>query len=160
MTIFTPPDPATPAPTPPDLIQGDAFFPSIDPAAFNQVMRLVSQVSPPRTRQALLEAMIQVEGDLSLSALKAGWTADGHATLEDVPADQFGGEHRLVFLYRRAVYSFAKAQLDEQYRDNAMTGSGEQRAEGVDVTVGSHLRNARNALSDLTGRRRSTVELL
>jgi len=162
MTTFTMPDPATPAP-PADSGQplaGDAFFPTIDPGKFTTIMRLAAQITPERVRDALIDAILTVDRDETLQRQKAAWLMSGYGTLADVPADQFGGEHKLEFLYRRAVYNFAKAALDEKYRDNAMTDAGERRAEGVDVTVGSHVRNARNALSDLVGRRRATVELL
>lgn len=159
MTILTPPTPAAPAPPLPPL-QGDAFFPTIDLARFTAEMRLAGQVTPDRARNALVEAMIDVEADAGLIAQVAAWRAAGHESLTDVPATLFGGEHKLAFLYRRAVFSFAKAALDETYRDNAMTSEGEDRARGVDVVVGSHLRNARNALSDLVGRSHATIELL
>lgn len=162
MTTFTLPDPATPAPPSSEtsVLAGDDFFPTIDPAKFLIEMRVVSQITPERVRNALIDAMLDVDRDEDLVRLKEGWTAAGHTTLADVPAATFGGEHKLVFLYRRAVYCFAKSALDEKYRDNATTDAGERRAEGVDVTVGSHMRNARNALSDLVGRRRATIDLL
>lgn len=160
MTTFTPPDLTAPAPPAPVIIQGDAFYPSINAALFQTTMRVASQVTAQRVRQALLEAMMEVDADSDLKRLRAMWDADGHQTLAAVPAPLFGGEHRLCFLYSRAIYNFAKASLDEKYRDNAQSAAGEARAEGVDVMVGSHLRNARNALSDLVGRGRSTIELL
>lgn len=161
MTIFTPPDPATPAPTPPStLVQGDAYFPAVDPADFTLSMRVVSQVTPPRLRLALLEAMMEVDGDEDLIALKALWKSEGHADLTAVPAETFAGESKLVFLYRRAVYSFAKADLDEVYRDNGSTAAGDRRADAVEATAPDHRRNARNALADLVGRPRATVELI
>lgn len=162
MTTFTLPDPATPAPPAPSgqPLAGDAFFPTIDPAKFTSNMRVAAQVTPDRVRDALIDAILTVDRDETLQRQKTDWLVAGYETLGDVPAPLFGGEHKLEFLYRRAVYNFAKATLDEKYRDNAMTDAGERRAEGVDVTVGSHVRNARNALSDLVGRRRATVDLL
>jgi len=162
MTTFNLPDPDSPAPTDqaPALLSGDPFYPSIDPAKFTAIMRLVVQVTPDRVTDALVDAMLTVDRDEELAARKAAWIEAGHATLAAVPAPEFGGEHRLVFLYRRAVYSFAKAALDEKFRDNATSDAGERRAEGVDVVVGSHRRNAQNALADLVGRSRSNVDLI
>lgn len=159
MTIFNPPGQPSPQGES-QTLQGGSFFPAIDIAKFAVEMRLASQVTPERTRAALVDAMIQVEGDAQLVARVALWLDDGYTALEEVPSTDFGGEHRLAFLYRRAVFSYAKHLVDEQYRDNGMTAAGEARAEGVDVVVGSHLRNARNALSDLVGRPRATIELL
>jgi len=162
MTTYTLPDPDAPAPPTgdADVLTGDPFFPEIDPAKFTAIMRVASQVTADRVRDALVDAMLQVDADEALRARKAAWLAEGYEHLVDVPAGLFGGEHRLVFLFRRAVFSFAKSALDEKYRDNAMTEAGERRAEGVDVVVGSHLRNARNALSDLVARPRATVDLI
>lgn len=159
MSIFYPPG-QTPPPGESETLQGGSFFPSIDTARFAVEMRIASQVTAERTRAALIDAMIQVEGDAQLVARVTLWRDDGHTALADVPATDFGGEHKLAFLYRRAVFCYAKHLLDEQYRDNGMTAAGEQRAEGVDVVVGSHLRNARNAISDLVARPRTTIELL
>jgi hypothetical protein len=159
MTIFNPPgQPAPQGDT--ETLQGGSFFPPIDIARFTAEMRVASQVTPERTRAALIDAMIQVESNADLIVLVSRQVAVGITTLEDVASTDFGGEHKLAFLYRRAVFCYAKHLLDEQYRDNGMTAAGEARAEGVDVVVGSHLRNARNAISDLVGRPRATIELL
>ncbi|PZR37169.1 head completion/stabilization protein [Caulobacter segnis] len=162
MTTFTLPDPATPAPPTGEsiVLTGDPFFPAIEPAKFQAAMRVVSQVTPERINDALIDAMLVLDRNPDLQARKAAWLTEGYNTLGDVPASEFGGQHRLEFLYRRAVYSLAKADLDEKYRDNAATDAGERRAEGVDIVVGSHMRNARNAISDLVARPRITIEQL
>lgn len=162
MTIYTLPDPADPAPPADDnaVLVGDAFFPAIDPAKFSVIMRVGATVTAERIRDALTEAMLDLDRDEDLARRRAEWTAAGAVTLSDVPAPEFGGEHKLVFLYRRAVFSFAKAALDEKFRDNATSDAGERRAEGVDVVVGSHRRNAQNALADLVARSRSNVDLI
>ena len=160
MTIFTPPSPDAPAPSPSPALTGDPFFPALDPAEFAAAMRVNTAVTPARVAEALLAAMIEVDGDEDLRRLKTQWTAAGYAALAEVPAPLFAGVSRLVFLYRRAVFCLAKADLDENYRDSATTPHGDRRADALEPTVEDHRRNARWALSDLVGRPRTTVELI
>ena len=65
-----------------------------------------------------------------------------------------------MWLYQRAVYATAKAELIERYRDFDSTDAGQRRAETMELSVDDYRRQARYAIRDILGRPRATVELL
>lgn len=67
-------------------------------------------------------------------------------------------DERLVGLYKRAVYSYAKAELVERYRDYDMTAAGARRADDSDGIADEMRRNLRWAISDILGQSRVTIE--
>jgi hypothetical protein len=156
-TVFNPPSDDTPA-QPLLVVTNDGFFPDIDVTSLQAAVRIVSQVTPARIREAVLAAMIAVNPELE--AKRVEWIAAGHDNLAAVPAPQLGGESKLAVLYRRAIYATVKADIDEHYRDLDSAAAGRDRAEALEPTIDDHRRNAAWAISDLVGRRRTTVELI
>ncbi|HEX8555925.1 MAG TPA: head completion/stabilization protein, partial [Sphingomonas sp.] len=123
----TAPDPAS-AP-----IANDGWFPAIEPAAFREQLRIRDAVTPARAREALIAAILAVGRDLAVwSALHrlAGATA-----LDEVPAPTLDGTSVLVLLYRRAVFTAAKAEVVERYRDTDLTSAGQRKAEDLEPSV-------------------------
>ena len=102
-------------------------------------------------RDGLLTATVQWQ---------AAKVAAGYATLGDVPAQEVDGTSRLVQLYLRAVYCATAVELHERYRSYDATGQGNQRADDLAPTIDEIRRDLRNAISDLLGTRRVTVELI
>lgn len=135
-------------------ISNDVFFPEINPADYRLAMREDKSVTPERLKTILIEAMISVNQELA--ALK-----DSEAqTLSELPSGEIDGTKITVHRYRRAVYSFAKAELLERYIDQSATNAGESKNEAKQLTADEHRRNARWAISDLLGTPRITVELI
>lgn len=134
------------------------FLPEIDPADARARMRLDGTVTPERLRTALVEAALSVHDEL------AGWineqVAAGHETLAAVPARQIDGESAHVLRFQRAVRCLATANLIERYRSFDATAEGHQRADALDPTVDDLRRDARWAIRDILGARRTTVELI
>lgn len=151
-----PPSAAPPAPAPPSTIVNEPWFPDVDLATVRLIGRIDSGVTDERLADATTAAMISVNRDL------AGWRvlrqAEGAASLSAVPAPPIGGISRNLFLYRRAVAAFAKAELLEGYADYDLTKAGEAAAEDRSPDVAR--RNGRLAVRDLLGRPRTTVELI
>lgn len=152
------PDPAAPDDT---VVTNDGFFPDIDLAHFRRATRLRESVTVDRQRDAVLAAIITVGNDLTAwaDARRLVGAAD-LASVADVPNPQLGGEARLVILYRRAVYAFAKADLVEGYRDVDTTAPGQRRAEEMDPSIGELRRNGAWAIRDMLGVTRTCVELI
>lgn len=98
------------------LSSGD-FFPDISLRNYQLSMLTDGKVTTERLRHALVNAMIEVNRELS--AWKQSQTAAGFTSLAAVPADHINNDSELILLYRRAVYSEAKANLTERYRDTA-----------------------------------------
>jgi len=147
----------SPAPAETD-IENIAFFPAISPVDCRDVMRIDSSITPARLRSALVSAMHDTNHDLK--SWRAEQETAGHATLAAVPADAIDGASINLTLYQRAVYNYAKAELTERYRDYDSTLNATQRAEDLDETIDQYRRQAMLAIRKLSGRQRTTVELI
>jgi len=150
-----------PASAPAKDVVNDGFFPDISLASMREAMRLDATVTDARLRPAIIAAMA------STNQLLAGWQqaqrAAGWNTLAAVPAVQLDGESLNLALYRRAVYSFAKADLFEGHRDIDTTASSltdRKSMDWMDLAPEVQRRNAHWAVNDILGRPHATVELI
>lgn len=134
------------------------FFPTISLEKCRASIRLDQNITEPRLRAALINAMQEVNADLA--SWRATQTAAGYAELDDVPADQIGGVSVKTNSYTRAVYCFAKAELIERYRDYDTTLSGNQRADELDPAVDDYRRQGIIAIRAIIGAPRCTIELI
>ncbi|WP_061778815.1 head completion/stabilization protein [Sphingomonas sanguinis] len=158
LATVLPGDPA-PAPAPVAPIPSGGWFPAIDPTLFRQEQRVdANAITDARVRQALIAAIIRVRRDLS--EWRAEQAAAGFATLDEVPADHVDGASELVILYRRAVFTAAKAEIVERYVDVDLTGRGERSAEQLDPTVAELRRDSVHAVREILDVGRMTVELI
>jgi hypothetical protein len=139
-------------------IGNSAFWPAISLTDCRAVMRIGSEITPERLREALINGIIDTNADLT--AWKDKQVLAGHDTLAAVPADEIGGDSINLTLYRRAVYNFAKAELTERYRDYDSTLQGGDRADNLDPTIDQYRRQAILAIRQISGRQRTTVELI
>lgn len=145
----------------PLLVENDGWFPDIDLAHLRDAMRLDGTVTQPRLTQAIVDAVIHVNQEL------ADWrTAQleaGYPDMAAVPAPSVNRESTLVIHYRRAVYSTAKADLIERYRDIDSTASSladKKSMEWQNDAPEDQRRNAHWAIADILGRTHTTVELI
>lgn len=152
--------PVAPATTPPAAatIENDGWWPAIELASVREIVRLNGTVTDLRLQEATQAAMLAINQELA--GWKAQQVAQGVEKLSDVPAPRAGGESRLVTLYRRAIYFYAKADLTERYRDFDTTAAGDRRADDLEATINDARRNVRWAVSDILGQSRVTVELM
>ncbi len=139
-----------------DTIEGDGWWPDLSIAKFRDAIRVGTQVSDGRIRDALVSAAIAADGQL------AKWrAAQGDiSSLADVPGMSIGGEPRPVILWRRIVYAHAAADLAETHNDITATDAGRSAREVRAVSAEDHRRNAIVAVRDLLGRSRSRAALL
>ncbi|TDY90283.1 UNVERIFIED_ORG: head completion protein GPL [Herbaspirillum seropedicae] len=156
--------PVTAGPTMPadvKAITNDGFFPDISMPAMRDAMRLDSTVTDARLRPALIDAILTA--NRLLRDWQAGHLAKGLQKLEEVPALKVDGESQYVAHYRRAVYSFAKADIFESYRDYDTTASAltdKKNMEWMDTAPDVQRRNGHWAINDILGRTHATVELI
>jgi len=140
-----------------DITSG-TWWPSVSPAQVREDMRITGAVTEPRLRSSLINAVTTVNTAL------AGWSqrhrAAGHDSLAEVPADEISGVSRLVLLYRRAVATYAAAELTERYRSYDATDSANQRADDLAPSIAEIRRDHRWAMRDLQGLPRTTVDLI
>jgi hypothetical protein len=134
------------------------WFPSVDIAHVRKAVRLTGTVTDERLYAALVRSMDEV--NRALAAWASAYTTAGIASFAEVPAPKIGGESINVHHYRDAVYYLARADLMETYRDMDATREGVQKAEELEPSVDSDRRVARNALNDIRGTARMSVELV
>lgn len=150
---------SAPSPTPAETdINIGSFWPAISPFDIREAQRLDNTVTPPRLRAALIEAAATTIE--ALAAWKIAQIELGYTTLDAVPSDEIDGATIIEHRFKRAVGSLAKALLMERYRDFDATAKGDKRADALTDPIDDCRRDHLNALADITGRTRCTIELI
>lgn len=139
-------------------ITNASFFPDLQLQEFRESMRIDSTVTDQRAVHALEAAMY--EANQLLSPWMQEKLDTGVDSITNVPQPAWQPEGYYKALYLRAVWSLAKSNLVERYRDYDTTGTGHDRAEALEMTDDDYRRDAAWALSDIRGRPRTTVELI
>lgn len=136
----------------------NVFWPDIALEPTRRVLRLGDTVSLERLSLAVQIAISSVNRELT--PVRDRWILSGYARASDVPADTVGGESTIELSYRRAVLSLVGAELAERYRGSDSTANGAAHADQLSPSIDEYRRDARWAISDLLGSRRSKVELI
>lgn len=140
------------------VVVNDGWFPSIDPVQLRNEYRIRASVTPERLRKAIISAIIKAGNQLE------AWQAERIALvptgLIDVPAKTIDGESRYVLLYQRAIGSYAKAELVEEYRDTDTTTAGQRDVEDLEPSIAELRRDGLYAIRDILGRPRVRSELI
>lgn len=153
------PPAGNPAPdTAEDSIEFDGFYPALSLAGARAAMRIPTDITDARLRDAIASAMLEIADDLA--PWRAVQDAAGFAVLADCSDRMVAGEKRLVVLWRRAVHQLACADLCEIQRGPDSTAAGLDRAAQLDSTAADHRRNSRWAVRDMLGISHTTIELI
>lgn len=147
-----------PAAAEPHPISNDGWWPDLDGEAVRAALRLDSSISSMRLEVALVNAVLSVNRELDTYQLAQ--QALGYASLAEVPGPQIQNQTRPVHLYLRAVYCTAGAELAERYRSYDSSKDGNANADELTPSIDEYRRDVRWAMSDLLGKRRTTVELI
>lgn len=126
-----------------------SFYPVIAVADFCELYRVDTSISDVRVVAALRDAVINTNIDLAVWQSKQLLLE--YTKLADVPANPYDDVSELTTHYHTAVYSKAKAELIEKYRDFDSTGSGHGRADELTTAMDDHRANARRAIHAITG---------
>jgi len=145
-------------PTESGHINTDPFWPPIDLDELRGTLRIDSSVTSVRLETAAIAAAINVNRELTTWRISK--QAEGYEELADVPAGQVNDRSELIHLYLRAVYAATGAEISERYRSYDSTNTGHQNADQLTPSIDEYRRDQRWAISDLQGKRRSTVELI
>lgn len=144
-----------------DAIENDGWFPDIQLASMRDVTRLDGTVTEPRLSAAVVDAMLTVND--ALDEWKHEQLSKGYMALEDVPAGTINRQSQLVAHYLRAVYSTAKADLIEKYRDYDSTASSladKKAMAWLDCAPEQERRNAHWAIANILQKPHMTIELI
>ncbi len=143
------------------LTSGD-FWPAINTLTFRESMRVDGTVTAQRLIEVLKNAIIETNRELA--DFQRQEIELGYPNLDAVPASKIYegdiGESELVYLYRRAVFSSAKANLTERYRDIDTTPNGNKKADALDPTIEDLQRDSVWAIQRIKGHTHSIVELI
>lgn len=139
-------------------VTNDGWFPSVDPAGLRRAQRIRDGVTPERLRAAIVGAIITVNNQLAV--WQVAQTLAGRLSLGEVPGAVIDGRSRYVLLYERAIGAYTKAELVEGYRDTDITGAGERQIDAMDPAIGELRRTGVQAIRDMLGTTRVSVELI
>lgn len=139
-------------------IKSGSFWPELNPATARAAMRLDGTVTAERLRGALIEAIANVNSQLT--DWRHAQQAAGVTSLAEAPADEVDGQSIQVQRWLRAVQCLAAANLTERYRSFDSTTAGHKQADELDTTIDDLRRDSNWAISDITGRPRTAIELI
>jgi hypothetical protein len=141
-------------------VKNDGFWPDLNTSDFANASRLDGSVSTPRLVHAMANAMVTINRESAVRQMKSRAIDQAQYSLAAVPSDQINDESVLVFHYRTAVYSEARALVTEHYRDFDTTTDGDKRAKTLEPQIDAYRRESRRAVADLTNQGYSVVELI
>lgn len=147
-----------PAPLDEANVRNNGWWPDINIENLRQTARLDGTVTPARLRQAVVIAV--ADCNTELAAWQLAQQSDGIAKASDLTGPQVAGKPVQLAYYLKAIVSHVQAGLAERYRDIDTTGAGDKKAAELESTADAHRRNLRWAISSITGRTRTTVELI
>ncbi len=154
--VTVPPAPASPESA---VVAGDGWWPDIDCNQMRDELRLGEVVTHARLVGAIEGGLLTVDGELAM--WRAARESEGIAELADVePARTVGGKPRAVVLWTRAVRFAAAAELAELHRDMSATAHAASATEDERLTAADYRRLCTQAIRDLIGATRCTVELI
>lgn len=134
------------------------FFPAINVNDFRNTQRLDGTITTPRIKTAIIGAILTVNEDLY--SWRLAKQMNGVNSISDLTDELINGESKFVILYKIAVYSWANALLNEQYINFDATAKAKSDIAPDVESTGNLYRNARNAIRDILGKSRSTMELI
>lgn len=140
------------------IIENDGFWPDLSMAEFQKGYRLPGEYLADMLAADLTMAMHEV--NLDLAKLKARWQDVGVSNVESADSTVLPERTFQVSLYKRAVYTRAKASLLTQFatvtRREVAVNTGKEAPERADT----YLTFSQGAVRALQGRSRITAVLL
>ncbi len=124
----------------------DRFFPAVDLKALRLAMRIDSNITTERLKQACLAAIYQINDEL--------------AALSQAGTEELNQHQHQRYHYLNAVYCLTAASLYERYASYDLTNDGEKRMAILDQSVDDLRRDARFSVRTLLGKRKITAALL
>lgn len=140
------------------IITNQPFWPDLDLMEFSINYRVPNDMVADSVKEQLIQAITDINSRL------LDWQEqkkkEGHEHLTDVPADTVDNQSILVILYKRAVFSRAKATICRDYPTIDRRTEAENQAKSADDIERIYLRNAFEAVRQMMGMNDITVELI
>lgn len=151
--------PVPPSSPPSSTVPGDGWWPAIDVNDLRAALALGAEVTHARLLGSIEGGLLTVEGQLA--EWRAQQESAGAASLEDVePERMIGALPRAVVLWTRAVRFAAGAEIADLHTAMSATGHGAAAAPEKRLTADDYRRLCTEAVRDLVGTSRCTVELI
>ncbi|MDG6896599.1 hypothetical protein A6A19_00960 [Actinobacillus delphinicola] len=141
-----------------EIIKNSTFFPDINLSDVREVMRLDGTVTHARLTSAVVEAMTFV--NQSLKRLKDEQQACNIASMNEMAGEVINGENIFITRYKRAVYCYSVANIQERYASFDLTREGEKKGEIFQDSINDLRRDGQLAIRDLLGVPRITAALI
>ena len=142
-------------------IENDGFWPNLSVSEFQKGYRLPAEYLVDMLATDLTTAMIEVNTDLASakSTLQTAGVSNLEAAAGAATASEWGYAYK-VMLYRRAVYTRAKASLLTQFATVTRRESAENTGKELPERGETFLEFSQQAVRSLQGRGRITAALL
>lgn len=137
-------------------INSGDFWPEIDLDDLRLAMRIDTTITPDRLYDTAVNTVAYVNDQLK--SLTATIPTAQHISQTDTR--RINGEPLANIRYRRAVYSYTKANLLEIYNDYDSTGKTAARADAKQETAEDYRREGHHAIAELLSRPRIDCELI
>lgn len=139
-------------------IENNGFFPNVSTAPFVEEYRIPSDIPAETIKSHIVSAMFAI--NFQLREFKTEQIELGNNTLTAVPADHIGGVNEKVHLYKRAVFCEAKSEILKETQTVSRTKDAENLAKSAEETEDKYREWAADAVRQLIGQSRVTVEVL
>ncbi|MBF8766688.1 head completion/stabilization protein [Pseudomonas putida] len=140
------------------IIENDGFWPNLSVAEFQKGYRLPAEYVVDMLATDLDTAMHEV--NLDLARLKARWQAAGVSHVETADSTVLPERTYQAQLYKRAVYTRAKASLLTQFATVTRRAEAENAGKQAPEQIDTFLEFSQQAVRALQGRGRMTAVLL
>lgn len=140
------------------IIENDGFWPNLSVAEFQKGYRLPAEYLVDMLATDLDTAMHEV--NLDLARLKARWQAAGVSHVETADSTVLPERTYQAQLYKRAVYTRAKASLLTQFATVTRRAEAENAGKQAPEQIDTFLEFSQQAVRALQGRGRMTAVLL
>ncbi len=139
-------------------VENDGFWPGLSLSEFQKSYRLPAEYLVDMLVTDLKTAMVEV--NLDLAKLKARWQGAGVSRIESADTTVLPERTYKVELYKRAVYTRAKASLLTQFATVNRRAEAENTAKELPERGETFLEFSQQAVRALQGRGRITAALL
>lgn len=140
------------------IIENDGFWPNLSVTEFQKGYRLPAEYLVDMLATDLNTAMHEV--NLDLARLKARWQAAGVSHVETADSTVLPERTYQAQLYKRAVYTRAKASLLTQFATVTRRAEAENAGKQAPEQIDTFLEFSQQAVRALQGRGRMTAALL
>lgn len=140
------------------IIENDGFWPDLSMVEFQKSYRLPAEYLVDMLATDLNTAMHEV--NLDLARLKARWQAAGVSHVETADSTVLPERTYQAQLYKRAVYTRAKASLLTQFATVTRRAEAENAGKQAPERIETFLEFSQQAVRALQGRGRMTAALL